>query len=576
MGRDMMRLRRGILLNTPHEEQASGAVASFATDIGKLKECVVEFDPVQDLHGYDNPWPPGGGKNLLNLYLERTNNLGVNFSLTQDGKMHLEGTNTSTTSSAFTGGNFSTYEACPWKFSAGTYMFSTTVPSSNAKIGSVVFSIRTKTDNTLRTFNAKSKAVTVTVDDDFGGWFWISVLKEKTVNIDVGLQLEKGSTATSWTPYENICPISGWSEANVYDDPKYDKTVWWNQAFLPASDWKAHSVQTRFSVSDGVITATLVLGSPSVYSPAIAIEGGIVVTSIANHKYYFACKFNPAADGYPYLRNNTAFSTAAVFGTKTTRAGEWGSYENIVSAPATGGPAWYLGNGGNTSQIQIGDSFSIKDLMCIDLTAIFGAGNEPSTVDEFKALFPNDYYAYNAGEETLVSAVNGDPYRAVTIDLDGTRYGGMLNVLTGVFTGDKEMVDLGQKTATMTNNGVRNGNQLIVLNVSGKAPGISNFSSDVFVISPSEVGRYTMHGRTLNSIVEFEIPMSAIGKAEDDPVSERLAAAKQWFITNAPQLCYDLATPFDVQLTPAQLRAIKGQNNIFADCGDVAVKYWKH
>ena len=41
-------------------------------------------------------------------------------------------------------------------------------------------------------------------------------------------------------------------------------------------------------------------------------------------------------------------------------------------------------------------------------------------------------------------------------------------------------------------------------------------------------------------------------------------------------LVYELATPFDVQLTPAQLRAIKGQNNIFADCGDVAVDFWKH
>jgi hypothetical protein len=34
----------------------------------------------------------------------------------------------------------------------------------------------------------------------------------------------------------------------------------------------------------------------------------------------------------------------------------------------------------------------------IDLTLMFGAGNEPSTVEEFKAIFPDDYYAYSAGE----------------------------------------------------------------------------------------------------------------------------------------------------------------------------------
>lgn len=34
----------------------------------------------------------------------------------------------------------------------------------------------------------------------------------------------------------------------------------------------------------------------------------------------------------------------------------------------------------------------------VDLTQMFGSGNEPSTVAEFKALFPLNYYAYNIGE----------------------------------------------------------------------------------------------------------------------------------------------------------------------------------
>lgn len=33
-----------------------------------------------------------------------------------------------------------------------------------------------------------------------------------------------------------------------------------------------------------------------------------------------------------------------------------------------------------------------------DLTAMFGVGNEPSTVEEFEKMFPNDYYQYNSGE----------------------------------------------------------------------------------------------------------------------------------------------------------------------------------
>ena len=34
----------------------------------------------------------------------------------------------------------------------------------------------------------------------------------------------------------------------------------------------------------------------------------------------------------------------------------------------------------------------------IDLTKMFGSGNEPTTPEEFEAMFPNDYYPYNEGE----------------------------------------------------------------------------------------------------------------------------------------------------------------------------------
>lgn len=47
----------------------------------------------------------------------------------------------------------------------------------------------------------------------------------------------------------------------------------------------------------------------------------------------------------------------------------------------------------------------IDDVVCpqiFDLTQMFGSGNEPSAPEEFEAMFPADYYPYNAGE--LMSA----------------------------------------------------------------------------------------------------------------------------------------------------------------------------
>lgn len=140
-------------------------------------------------------------KNPLKLYLARTSHQGINFSLTDEGLLHMEGTNTSATSSAFSGGNYSTYDACPWKFPAGTYTASSLITADTSKVGSVNFLIRTKTNNVNYSYALKDAPKTFTISDDFGAWFWASVLKTETVNCDVGVQLEKGSTASDFAPY---------------------------------------------------------------------------------------------------------------------------------------------------------------------------------------------------------------------------------------------------------------------------------------------------------------------------------------------------------------------------------------
>lgn len=63
-----------------------------------------------------------------------------------------------------------------------------------------------------------------------------------------------------------------------------------------------------------------------------------------------------------------------------------------------------LGNATGLTGFAVGTVFNdvkIK-IQISDLTLMFGAGNEPSTVEEFEAMFPNGYYPYNAGE--IVSA----------------------------------------------------------------------------------------------------------------------------------------------------------------------------
>lgn len=63
-----------------------------------------------------------------------------------------------------------------------------------------------------------------------------------------------------------------------------------------------------------------------------------------------------------------------------------------------------LGKATGISGFAVGTVFNdvkIK-IQIFDLTAMFGSGNEPTSVEEFEKIFPADYYPYNAGE--IVSA----------------------------------------------------------------------------------------------------------------------------------------------------------------------------
>lgn len=68
------------------------------------------------------------------------------------------------------------------------------------------------------------------------------------------------------------------------------------------------------------------------------------------------------------------------------------------------------------TDLSVGDSVDLKNAMLFDLTLLFGIGNEPSTVEEFKALYPNDYYAYSVG-----TLVDGKCDKIVSLDSTDTQ-----------------------------------------------------------------------------------------------------------------------------------------------------------
>lgn len=125
-----------------------------------------------------------------------------------------------------------------------------------------------------------------------------------------------------------------------------------------------------------------------------------------SHKYLLRAHYTVLEDvkAYLYFRDVLYTPTTNRQITKDLTAGS-GKISWITSplGEHSGGGefgTFILVNNADGSQKYDTSPFSNHEIF--DLTVMFGAGNEPSTVEEFEKIFPNDYYPYNAGE--IVSA----------------------------------------------------------------------------------------------------------------------------------------------------------------------------
>lgn len=173
----------------------TGNPASFeSSGNGKLLSLSVPFSPIQDLHGYDNPWPAGGGKNLLDDSIKSSSAGGYVFFNTAGDRYHKTTT-----------------------LQAGTYTFSVTYSQAFETTKAHLRIYDVGTDTMLAgAYNATKISFTLTEITDIAIYVQNSGL---TVSDILTAQLERGSTVTSWEPYENICPIIGRTGLSLYVGP---------------------------------------------------------------------------------------------------------------------------------------------------------------------------------------------------------------------------------------------------------------------------------------------------------------------------------------------------------------------
>ena len=145
------------------------------------------------------------------------------------------------------------------------------------------------------------------------------------------------------------------------------------------NDWKIGTVSdTNLRVANGVVSIDGTLGSYS----GVRTQANKPI--IKGHKYYIStwamCSKNASNVLLPYIYG---FSSS----TSTLTANEWKNAEKIDTANVsdTTSIGVRYGSGESSEETVV---WSVKKPQFFDLTAMYGFGNEPTTVEQFKKDYP--------------------------------------------------------------------------------------------------------------------------------------------------------------------------------------------
>ena len=248
----------------------SGDIASFRSAARvPIESLKCHFKPKQSFNGYDKPWPAGGGKNKLNPASWKSSNPytinGVTFTLNNDGSVLANGK--ASGSDTTVGFGISVDVDTNFYFCANTsvdgqyevYIWDATIGARATQWDGTTASLDSR-------FTTKREVKLIAGHYNV---FTLRIVSGATAENVLFQPILMAATETDSTfePYENICPIEGWDNINMYTtsgDYKIDyisgTTTSYNVTFIVNNN--------------GLITAS---GTPTSYSSCsygyIDVEG---------------------------------------------------------------------------------------------------------------------------------------------------------------------------------------------------------------------------------------------------------------------------------------------------------------
>lgn len=497
----------------------TGAIVTFTCKSAKpIVNLTATLSPIQDLHGYDNPWPAGGGVNKLDVG-------------TQASDYHNTGVINSISGAIVTLNIYGSGGTVTYRNQNLAITGQVNISWAASKTYSRAFVRLRKLDDSGWMTDSDATITGMVYNSYYLGWYVNTATTAMNISIEIpsclywnlgigygnneavagttetisNIMLATGSSAPSaYSPYANLCPISGHTGVTATRTGRnlftYDRTYY-----------------------DG-------------YWLNGQATGTFAETTLENAGAWKCCKIPVEA------------------GDKITCSG----------MQATGGVynAW-IGEGGFD-----------------DVIGTFGSGNinatftVPTGAKFLCIVFYNikaNYTSYpNAQVELGETASPYEPYTGNTypITFPETIYGGTDEVVSGQGTSTMGMVDLGDLNWFYDSGG---GNPYFYsMNFNAKPKAYQYLLNNAICSQYEQTGYDVVNGNN------GKFGISADGtylKVCDTRYIDKTAFKTAM---SGVQLVYELATPVPFTTTPTPITTLKGQNNVWVDDSDeISVTYYE-
>ena len=263
--------------------------------------CAVSYEPQQDLHGYEAPWPAGGGKNKFEVTVDKIASLNthgtwndnvytdrdVTFTINADGTVKVNGTASETCYLYL--GDFETgtenYTLNGWQ---GSYSASLALTGI---VGASWYSVQSASGRELPQSSTVSVRIYLATGATADNLVFSPMIRLSSV------------TDATFAPYSNICPISGWTGAEVtvagknlfnWDRPQgtpnptaalVSPRIMDTEHYyvgITRNNYYGTQIITSYSVDNGTVSVSVSAGGYGIGYPVSVIPNQVYTVSFTN------------------------------------------------------------------------------------------------------------------------------------------------------------------------------------------------------------------------------------------------------------------------------------------------------